>query len=146
MSISGRIYEARKNKGLHQEEVSRLTGIHQNTLSNWERGLSTPKAESILKLCKCYDVSPNYLLDYDDTANEMSDMFKTMLEEGDFDFLIAAMAWEPEQRSDLNSLIKLLEQAPPEVMDGLNGFLSSLGFSSNKDKKKRRFGRRKTDR
>ena len=129
MSIKKRIIELRKNSKLSQEAVAELTGIHKNTLSNWERGLSCPDAKNILILCKLYEVSPNYLLDYSDAPTEISEMLRDMIVAGDFDFLLEAMAWDPAQRRELSVLVKILQQAPPEVMEGLNVFLSSCGFA-----------------
>ena len=131
MVINEKILVCRKNRGLSQEDVARLSGIHKNTLSNWERGVSYPNAEQVLQLCALYEVSPNYLLDYANEANEFSEMIKTMIKDGSFDFLLHAMAWDMEKRKDFNILVEILELAPQEVLRNMNAFLLSFGFAND---------------
>jgi len=38
--------------GLTQRELAAMLGIHANTLSEWERGLTCPAAEPLLRLAK----------------------------------------------------------------------------------------------
>ena len=55
MKIS--LKSARVNKGLTREEVSKLTGIHSQTIYYWEVGKFTPRDEAVLqKLLDVYGV------------------------------------------------------------------------------------------
>ena len=47
-------------------KVSKETGISQSTLSDWKRGVSTPKQDKLQKLAEYFGVSLNYLLTGDE--------------------------------------------------------------------------------
>lgn len=49
-------------KGLKNSDVSRGTGISNMTLSDWKRGISTPKQDKMIKIAKFLDVSVEYLM------------------------------------------------------------------------------------
>lgn len=49
-------------KGLKNSDVSRGTGISNMTLSDWKRGVSTPKQDKMIKIAKFLDVSVEYLM------------------------------------------------------------------------------------
>ena len=133
MEIKHRLIEARKKKGLGQEAVMEITGIHQNTLSNWERGVYTPSAENILKLCECYDVSPNWLLGYEDKNSEFYDMLRRMIRDGAFDFLLTVMAKEIEAR--MNSVFEnILKLTPPGLSDELSSLFKMNNLQTYRDK------------
>ena len=44
----------RKQRDLSIEEVAKSIGVHQNTISNWERLNSTPNAEKLIYLSAMY--------------------------------------------------------------------------------------------
>ena len=43
-------------------KVSKLTGVTQSTLSDWKRGRSTPKTDTLQKLADYFGVSVDYLM------------------------------------------------------------------------------------
>ena len=47
----------RINKGMSQEEASKLIGISEDTLSNYERGRTYPDIPILKKIEKIYEVS-----------------------------------------------------------------------------------------
>ena len=60
--IGERIRQARKNKGLSQEELGYLLNIHLNTVSSWENGVFLPKTLIMQKLAQVLNVSEAELL------------------------------------------------------------------------------------
>ena len=44
----------RKQRVLSLDEVAKSIGVHQNTISNWERLNSTPNAEKLIYLSAMY--------------------------------------------------------------------------------------------
>jgi transcriptional regulator with XRE-family HTH domain len=54
--------EFRKLTPYSQQEVADHLGIKQRTLSDWEKGKSTPPSELVRKLAGLYDVSPTQIL------------------------------------------------------------------------------------
>ena len=51
-----KLREGRLNKGLKQSDVTKLTGIKNTTLSNYENGNTEPDMDTFLKLCNLYEL------------------------------------------------------------------------------------------
>lgn len=60
--IGNRIAARRKELGLTQENITNLTNISTNQLSNLENNHSIPTVETILKLSEVMKVTPDYFL------------------------------------------------------------------------------------
>ena len=45
---------ARVNAGMKQTDVAREIGVVKETVSNWERGKTSPTATTLLRLCELY--------------------------------------------------------------------------------------------
>jgi len=54
--------ELREEKGLSQKQLANEMGIRQQTISQYELGVTEPDIATIKKLCKFFDVSSDYLL------------------------------------------------------------------------------------
>ncbi len=57
-----RIKELRQNAKLSQKKLGALVGVNQTAVSQWERGITSPKYAQIQNLCKIFQVSDAYLL------------------------------------------------------------------------------------
>ena len=54
------VYECMKRKkGVRDSEVARAVGVHKNILYEWKSGRSTPRLETIYKVCKYLDTPIN---------------------------------------------------------------------------------------
>ena len=62
MTISGKIFELIKEKGMTQKEFGRRTGIQQSTISDWKGKQLNPASDKILIICDVLEVSPYELL------------------------------------------------------------------------------------
>ena len=51
-----------KEKGLRNSDVSKATGVSKQTLSDWKKRNSTPKAETLKRIADYLGVSVDYLL------------------------------------------------------------------------------------
>lgn len=77
-----RIRELREDKDLRQADISKITGIDQRTLSNYETGKTNPDSFAIIKLADFFEVTTDYLLGVSDynyynaqhILNEISDI------------------------------------------------------------------------
>ncbi len=56
------IREMRKEKGISQQELARLCGVHQTAVSQWEKGRTLPDRNSLQLLSKVFGVSVDTLL------------------------------------------------------------------------------------
>lgn len=61
-SIGGRIKFARKQKGLTQTDIQRLTGISSGNLSDIENDKSMPSASALISLSRELEVSIDWIL------------------------------------------------------------------------------------
>lgn len=48
---------ARIAKNLRQSDVASLLNVKKNTISNWENGKSNPDIDSLVELCRIYNIS-----------------------------------------------------------------------------------------
>lgn len=67
MSVATRLKEARLRTGYTQLEIKNKTGINNKSLSNWEKGVSSPSLSDLVALSKIYNVTTDYLLGKSDT-------------------------------------------------------------------------------
>lgn len=51
-----------QKNGVTPYKVSKETGVSQSTLSDWKRGVSTPKNDKLQKIADYFNVSVSYLL------------------------------------------------------------------------------------
>ncbi|MBR3785982.1 MAG: helix-turn-helix transcriptional regulator [Firmicutes bacterium] len=68
--------EGRLNKNLKQSDVTKLTGIKNTTLSNYENGVTEPDIDTFLQLCELYE------LDY---AEILADAYGLSVQNDDFE-------------------------------------------------------------
>lgn len=60
--FSERIKELRIEKGMRQCDLANLVGISRASVADWETGRHEPPLDTIIALCKIFDVSTDYLL------------------------------------------------------------------------------------
>lgn len=70
----------RKSKGLSQEELAHKLNIVRQTVSKWEKGLSVPDSEMLIKIADEFDVSVGELLGENITPPEEADDIKKIAE------------------------------------------------------------------
>lgn len=57
-----RIKDLREDKDLTQSDVAKYLKEHTTTYQRWERGESEIPCHIVIKLCKLYNVSADYIL------------------------------------------------------------------------------------
>lgn len=67
--LKQRLISARKGAGLTQEDVAKFLGIRRQTYSAYERGVSTPDANTIARLASLFSVSAGELVTGEAPAN-----------------------------------------------------------------------------
>ncbi len=61
-----RIKNLREDKDIKQRELAEYLNVSQNTYSQYENGVISLNAETLVKLAKFYDTSIDYLLELTD--------------------------------------------------------------------------------
>ena len=64
--IGERLAEVRKDHGDTQQDLADKLNVTKFTISNWEQEKSVPSHELLVKVCKLYSVSADYLLGISD--------------------------------------------------------------------------------
>ncbi len=70
--IGNFIAELRNNKKLSQEKLGKLLGIGRDSISKWERGVTLPSHEMLLKLSDVFNVTVNEIL-YGEILNKQNE-------------------------------------------------------------------------
>ena len=60
--IGYRLLKIRKKKKMSQEETAWATGLSTRAYADIERGSVSARLDSILKICKVFDITPNDIL------------------------------------------------------------------------------------
>jgi transcriptional regulator with XRE-family HTH domain len=76
MDIGNKIKTLRLSKPLTQNELADILGVSKSTMSNYERNISTPAPDILLKLATYFEVTVDYLF------NEKQDNSLDLLKEG----------------------------------------------------------------
>lgn len=64
------IRELRREKGISQQELAKLCGVHQTAVSQWEKGRTLPDRDSLRLLSKVFGVSVDTLLGEENKQDE----------------------------------------------------------------------------
>lgn len=60
--LSAHIRQLRMLRGMTQTELARILGVSKQSVSNWENDNIQPSVEMLVKLCRCFSVSADYML------------------------------------------------------------------------------------
>ena len=60
--LNDNIRNLRKSKGISQEEMAVKLNVVRQTISKWEKGLSVPDSEMLIKIADLFEVSVSVLL------------------------------------------------------------------------------------
>ena len=64
----------RESKKQNQLNLAMNIGVQQETISAYEKGKAMPTVDTLLKLCKYYNCSADYLLDLTDVKPTVNDL------------------------------------------------------------------------
>lgn len=82
MAFKDRLKEVRMLRGLKQKELAeKIGGITGNTISNYEKGVSSPSVDIMKKIFDILEVTPNYMFQdsFNSSYNEKLDMIEISL-------------------------------------------------------------------
>ncbi len=81
MELGNHLFEARKNKGLSQEEVAQKLGVSRQTISKWELNETLPDIRQSKQLAILYNLTLDELIDFDVDVDKVQDMIENTSEE-----------------------------------------------------------------
>lgn len=60
----------REDADLKQDDVGRIMDVSQNLISKYETGRSEPSFDFIIKFCKHFNVTPNFMFGFTDSPRD----------------------------------------------------------------------------
>lgn len=73
MNLGNNLYQARKKKGMSQEEVAEKLGVSRQTISKWETDETLPDIRQAKKLSVLYGLTLDELIEFDVELQEIQD-------------------------------------------------------------------------
>ena len=108
--------------GVTPYKVSKETGVSQSTLSDWKRGISTPKNDKLQKIADYFGVSVEFLM----TGKEKEGGETYYLNDETRD-----IAQEIFENPDLKSLFDMSRKMTPERLKAHIEFIKKMQDSEN---------------
>lgn len=105
-----RYCKLRDEKGYKDADISRLTGISKPTLSDWKRGISSPKHDKLIKIAECLGVTIDYLITGEEKEMPLS-------EQAD---LWIAIKHDKELLNALEKYMKLSEENKKRIIERID--------------------------
>ncbi|MDE6398492.1 MAG: helix-turn-helix domain-containing protein [Clostridiales bacterium] len=62
VSVAQRLKEIRKENGLTQEQFGNKLSVSQDTVSLWEKGVSSPSVETVIAIAEIFGLTADYIL------------------------------------------------------------------------------------
>lgn len=88
-----------QKNGVTPYKVSKETGVSQSTLSDWKRGISTPKSDKLQKIADYFGVSLGYLMGTEDEPNAIDKENNPIVLDDDALELLEELKERPEMRT-----------------------------------------------
>ncbi len=84
--LNENIRNLRKSTGMSQEELAAKLNVVRQTISKWEKGLSVPDSEMLIKIADVFEVSVSQLLGSDipvekESINEIAEQLQRINEQ-----------------------------------------------------------------
>ena len=73
-----------QKRNLSQADLSKMTGIRSSSISDWLNGKYEPKQDKISIIAEALNVSPVWLIGYDDTSSNQSEGYYVDPETAEF--------------------------------------------------------------
>ena len=113
MTISEKIFDLIKERGMTQKEFAQKTGISQSSISDWKRKKTNPVSEKILIICETLKVTPYELLsgtDGEGKRSNRSDMILLEKESEEGQLIMEYMSMDQDARGRILGYIKALKE------------------------------------
>ena len=113
MTISDKIFELIRERGMSQKEFSEATGIAQSSISDWKRKKTNPVSEKILIICEVLEVTPYELLSGTEGEGKRSTPSDFMVIDKNTEigqFVVDVQKLEPKSRERLMGYFNALKE------------------------------------
>lgn len=97
--MMNRIKDLRIKSGYSQKQIAEMLFVNQTAVSQWERGVTTPTKDTLLKLADIFNVSIDYLLGRSSNTTEPDIVAFHKNKSGDF---------TEEEREEIDNFIEYI--------------------------------------
>lgn len=70
-TIGNKLLQIRKSKGMTQSEVAEASGLSDRTYADIERGSVNMRIETVLKICKALNITPDEILTEENMLSDL---------------------------------------------------------------------------
>ena len=101
--IGERLAEIRKDRGDTQKSLADKLNVVMHTVSSWEQGKSEPSHDMLVRICRLYHVSADYLLGISNTDPAYEKRKSASLSENDLSLLkemTEFLLWRKKQKKE----------------------------------------------
>lgn len=110
-TVSEKIFELIKERGMTQKEFSAKTGIAESTISDWKKKKTNPVSDKVLIICEVLGVTPYELLSGAEHIGERSRESNTYV---------------VDKQTELGFLIESYQNLDSDSQKRLLGYLAAL--------------------
>lgn len=110
-TVSEKIFELLKERGMTQKEFSSKTGIAESTISDWKKKKTNPVSDKVLIICEVLGVTPYELLSGAEHIGERSRESNTYV---------------VDKQTELGFLIESYQNLNSDSQKRLLGYLAAL--------------------
>ena len=110
-TVSDRIFELLKEKGMSQKEFAAKTGIAESTISDWKRKKTNPVSDKILIISETLGVSPYDLLSGAEHVGTRSNESQTYV---------------VDRKTELGTLIETYQKLDVAQQNRLMGYMQAM--------------------
>lgn len=97
MELAARLIRIRKDKGLSQQALADLVGLHVTQIKRYESGATQPSLEALKKIARTFSVTTDFLL-FDEGERDPDDDLKLHFE--------AVKQFSPEEKRIAKAVIE----------------------------------------
>jgi transcriptional regulator with XRE-family HTH domain len=105
--LAKNLIRLRKNHGLTQEELSKISGVSRRTIALYETKSAKPPLDNIEKLAKALNVIIEELIEFKNNGNKLEDDFSN-IDSRTLKKFKQILSLTPEQRHMVYSLVESL--------------------------------------
>ena len=110
-----------QKRNLSQADLSKMTGIRSSSISDWLNGKYEPKQDKISIIAEALNVSPVWLIGYDDTSSNQSEGYYVDPETAEY---AEYLRTRPEARLLFSASRGISKEAMPKAVEYIE-FLKS---------------------
>ena len=107
-----------RDMNITMSDVANKTDISYQTVNSWQKGRATPKFDQVVKLCTCYNVSPEYFC-----GLSTEKQFKSI------QYIMEYTGLSEKTINNLHALVLMNNDSDSNIFNGLNVILSSDYFA-----------------